>query len=139
MLGICFGHQILCDALGGRVMNNDRGWEVGSSNVYLTSSGRKSELFKGLGDTLSVYESHHDTVVDLPDEIDILADNFYGLQSFSYRNFIFGVQFHPEFSYDVMKAYYSARKEVLSDSSKYRVDHINDGFKVIDNFIDVNI
>ena len=35
MLGICFGHQILCNALGAEVVNNEAGWEIGSSKVQI--------------------------------------------------------------------------------------------------------
>ena len=137
MLGICFGHQILGSAIGGSVVNNNTGWEIGSSIVSLTENGRRSALFKGLQDSFSVYESHHDTVIDLPENVDILAQNEYGLQSFSYDDFIFGVQFHPEFSFEVMKAYYSARIEKIGNNKKYDVNNLNQGLKVIDNFIDI--
>ena len=93
---------------------------------------------KSFEDSFSVYESHHDTVVDLTEDMTVLAQNEYGLQSFSYLDFIFGVQFHPEFSFDVMKAYYSARIEKIKND-KYYVDDQNEGFKVIDNFININL
>ena len=139
MLGICFGHQIIASALGAKVVNNKQGWELGSSNINLTSSGSKSLLFKGLHETFEVYESHHDTVVDIPEEINVLAQNEYGLQSFSYSDYVFGVQFHPEFSYDVMKAYYEARKNKLKNKDKYYVVNQNQGVKVLNNFIDINL
>ena len=138
MLGICFGHQILSDVLGAEVGNNDKGWEIGSSTVSLTDAGQKSLLFKGFKDSFLVYESHHDTAINLPSNVDILAQNEYGLQSFSYSDFIFGVQFHPEFNFDVMKAYYLARIEKINNNKKYYVNKQNDGLRVIDNFIDIN-
>ena len=137
MLGICFGHQILGSAIGANVVNNSAGWEVGSSLVSITESGQKSPLFKGFEDSFSVYESHHDTVINLPENVDILAQNEYGLQSFSYDDFAFGVQFHPEFSFEVMKAYYSARMKKIDNNKKYYVNNLNQGLKVIDNFIDI--
>ena len=137
MLGICFGHQIIGSAIGASVVNNSEGWEVGSSKVSLTETGRKSPLFKGFEDSFLVYESHHDTVVDLPDKVELLAQNEYGLQSFSYEDFIFGVQFHPEFSFEVMKAYYSARIKKIDNNKKYYVNNLNQGLKVIDNFINI--
>ena len=137
MLGICFGHQIIGSAIGASVVNNESGWEIGSSTVSLTESGKKSPLFKGFEDNFSVYESHHDTVIKLPENLDILAQNEYGLQSFSYDDLIFGVQFHPEFSFEVMKAYYAARMNKIDNNKKYYVNNLNQGLKVIDNFIDI--
>ena len=139
MLGICFGHQIIASALGAKVVNNKKGWELGSSKVNLTSIGCKSSLFKSLHKSFDVYESHHDTVVNIPKKIDVLAQNEYGLQAFSYSDYVFGVQFHPEFKYDVMKAYYKARKDKLKNKDKYYVVNQNQGVKVLNNFIDINL
>ena len=47
ILGICFGHQIILSALGGNVVKNNKGWEIGSSEVTLTNNGLRSKLFKG--------------------------------------------------------------------------------------------
>ncbi len=139
MLGICFGHQVIASALGAKVVDNKKGWELGSSKVNLSTSGCKSTLFKGFDKNFEVYESHHDVVVDIPKKIDILAQNEYGLQSFSYLDYVFGVQFHPEFNYDVMKAYCEARKDKLKNKDKYYVTSQNQGVKVLDNFINMNL
>ncbi len=136
ILGICFGHQILCSALGAKVFDNSAGWEIGSSRVQLTDKGKLSPLFNGFDKQFSVYQSHHDVVSHLPDNIDLLCANEYGVQSISFSDFIYGVQFHPEFSYDVMNAYFRARTKDLKDGDFKVVDR-NDGIKVVDNFINL--
>ena len=83
-----------------------------------------------------MYQSHHDVVSGLPDNLDLLCSNKFGVQSISYKNRVFGVQFHPEFSYDVMKAYFDIRTQDLADSD-YSVLNKNDGNKVVDNFINI--
>ena len=135
MLGICFGHQIICDALGSDVAKNGIGWEIGSSEVSLTDDGKSSDLFAGLDDTFSVYQSHQDVVRDVPSNVKVLAQNQYGVQSVSFDDTVFGVQFHPEFSFKVMKAYYSIRIKKIKNKEKYFVIDRNDGVKVVDNFI----
>ena len=136
ILGICFGHQILCKALGANVANNPAGWEIGSSEVFLSDKGLSSPIFKGFSPNFYVYQSHHDVVNGLPDNLDLLCSNKFGVQSVSYKNRVFGVQFHPEFSYDVMKAYFDIRTQDLADSD-YSVLNKNDGNKVVDNFINI--
>ena len=137
MLGICFGHQIICNAIGGTVVKNNLGWEIGSSKVLLTKKGLKSKIFKGLDTEFSVYQSHQDIVKDLPESATVLAYNKYGVQSFSLDDFIFGVQFHPEFKFDVMKAYYSIRTKKINTKKKYSIYNKNDGAIIVDNFIDM--
>ena len=78
MLGICFGHQIICNALGANVKKNSMGWELGSSDVLLTKKGTESALFNGFDSSFPVYQSHQDIVADVPDSIDILAQNIIG-------------------------------------------------------------
>jgi len=83
----------------------------------------------------SVYQSHQDIVKDVPDNVDVLAQNEYGVQSVSFNEIVFGVQFHPEFSFDVMEAYYSIRIKKIDSKEKHFVSNQNDGVKVVNNFI----
>ena len=136
VLGICFGHQILCSALGATVSDNPKGWEVGSSEVSLSEKGKSSPLFKGFSKDFYVYQSHHDVVSNLPENVDLLCSNQFGVQSISFSDFVFGVQFHPEFSYDVMNAYFDARTKKI-ENSNFKVVNQNEGSKVINNFINI--
>ena len=73
VLGICFGHQVLAHCLGAKVRKNKLGWELGSYKINLTEKGLKNKLFEGFSSQEIVYESHQDTVLELPNYIDILA------------------------------------------------------------------
>ena len=103
ILGICFGHQVLAHCLGATVKKNKLGWELGSYKINLTAKGLKNRLFEGFSSQEIVYESHQDTVLNLPSNVDILADSTKSNQSFSYNEKVFGVQFHPEFSKEVTR------------------------------------
>ena len=103
ILGICFGHQILAHCLGAEVKKNILGWELGSYKINLSEKGLQSKLFNGFSPEEIVYESHQDTVLNLPSNLDVLAFSEKSNQSFSYNDKIYGVQFHPEFSKEVTR------------------------------------
>jgi len=111
ILGICFGHQILADCLGAEVRKNKLGWELGSYKINLSEKGLQSKLFHGFSKEEIVYESHQDTVINIPSNLDILASSKKSNQSFSYNDKIYGVQFHPEFSKEVTRKLMDLRIE----------------------------
>ncbi len=64
-LGVCLGHQLLADALGGEVGKMDKS-EVGIADVALTEAGRADPLMRGLPDRLEVLQWHGAEVKRLP-------------------------------------------------------------------------
>ncbi|MCU4926017.1 type 1 glutamine amidotransferase [Halobacteria archaeon AArc-dxtr1] len=91
-LGICWGHQLLADVLGGTV--SDMGvYEVGYSRIE--HDGR-SRLFEGVGSEFTAFTSHSDEVAELPPGATSLAANEYSNHGFR-KDRVFGVQFHPEY------------------------------------------
>ena len=137
VLGICFGHQLLAECLGGKVEKNLLGWELGSYNISLTRDGINSKLFKSFKCGDIVYESHQDVVSALPSNAIELAFSDKGNQSFSYGHKIFGVQFHPEFSFEVTRKLMDLRKDrgiIIDNNQLY--ESVNSR-KILDNFIDI--
>jgi len=135
ILGICFGHQLIAQALGGIVKKNKKGWELGSSTITLNGKGLSSPLFKNILDKDYFYMSHQDVIMQLPHHGIELAYNDMGNQAYSIGNFIYGVQFHPEFSYEVVKKYADIRYEKGIIGSKLKILKSKTSGKVIDNFI----
>jgi len=135
ILGICFGHQLLAHCLGAKVKKNPLGWELGSYKISLSKEGLKHHLFSGILDNDVVYESHQDMVCHMPEDLISLASTEKSNQSFVYGNNIFGVQFHPEFSWEVTRMLMDLRikKGVKVDSHKLQVSP--NSYKVLDNFI----
>jgi len=98
VLGVCFGHQLLAHALGGRVERNPRGPEVGTHEVELTDAGRRDPLFDALPPRLAVQQNHEDHVSSPPPGAVVLARNPHSpVQAFAHGPRIRAVQFHPEF------------------------------------------
>jgi GMP synthase (glutamine-hydrolysing) len=91
-LGVCYGHQLLADVLGGTV--EDMGeYEIGYRSVELLGD---SLLFDGVDSPATVFETHSDRVADPPEDAALIAENDYGIQGFRHGD-VFGVQFHPEY------------------------------------------
>lgn len=137
MLGICFGHQLLASCLGGKVEKNIRGWELGSYNISLTENGKSSPLFHEFYHNDIAYESHQDVVISLPSEALELAYTDKGNQSFCFDDYLYGVQFHPEFTYEVVRKLMDLRikKGIRVDNQKI-LKSIN-GNNILNNFINI--
>jgi GMP synthase (glutamine-hydrolysing) len=106
VLGICYGHQLLAYALGGEVGDNPRGTEAGTVDVHLTEAGCADRLLGGLANPLRVQVSHQQTVLKLPPGAQHLAWSDRDThQAFVVGDNIWGVQFHPEFNAEVVRAY----------------------------------
>ena len=70
VIGICFGHQLLAEALGGRAAKSDNGWGLGVQDYELTA---RAGWMDGLPDRFSVRALHQDQVVALPPGATVLA------------------------------------------------------------------
>ncbi len=137
VLGICFGHQILAESLGGKVVKNIHGWELGSYKIKLTRDGKQSPLFKNILNDDIFYESHQDVVSELPAGSVQLAFTEKGNQSFVYNDYIYGVQFHPEFTWEVTRKLMDLRiKKGISVDSNI-LSKSKSGKIILSNFIDL--
>ena len=107
-LGVCYGHQILADVLGGDVEDMGR-YEIGYRDVVHFDN---SPLFDGIDRRFRVFTTHSDRVRALPADAQLLAANEYGIHGFRKGN-VYGVQFHPE--YDMETATTVTEKKDLPD------------------------
>lgn len=119
LFGICYGHQLLAQALGGTVGWNPRGLEVGTITVGLSEAGRTDPLFAGLPDELIVQAYHSQSVLELPAGARVLAGNAQDpLQAFAWGKAAWGVQFHPEFDADITRTYVDEDREELREEGQ---------------------
>lgn len=97
MLGICFGHQIMADALGGTVRKSEKGWGMGRHTYQVT---QRPPFLGGDRTSYAIVCSHQDQVIEPPAEAEVfLASDFTPFAGLVYRNgAAVSVQPHPEFS-----------------------------------------
>lgn len=115
VLGICFGHQILAQAMGGQVAYHPQGREIGTVAIELTADGQQDPLLSFLPPAFFAHTTHAQTVLELPEHAVLLASNaFEPHHAFRLGDRAWGLQFHPEFSTDIMSAYISELAESLS-------------------------
>jgi len=99
IIGICFGHQILAQALGGKVEKYQGGWDVGTTDYYLENEGIKS-----------LVAMHQDQVVELPQEAEVIARNdFCEYAGLAYKGNALSFQPHPEFTPEFIKSLINIR------------------------------
>ena len=106
MIGICFGHQLIIDALGGEVTKADEGWNLGRQVMTLNDS-----VTTDLPDRLAIPFFHQDQVVRLPGEMVCLASTprcRYAVCQM--EDHVITVQGHPEYSNEFSRALYQLRQ-----------------------------
>lgn len=106
ILGVCYGHQLLAHALGGDVHFHPQGREIGTVDITLAAEARDDALLSVLPDNARAQVTHAQSVKTLPPDATLLASNaFEPHHAFRVGERTWGVQFHPEFTTDIMRAY----------------------------------
>ncbi|MBM7853334.1 GMP synthase-like glutamine amidotransferase [Methylopila capsulata] len=94
--GVCLGHQLLADALGGRVTLMDAP-EVGLARVDLTDAGASDPIFEGFPRTIETLQWHGCEVSVLPEGAVALAANAAcAVQAMRWGDRAYGFQYHSE-------------------------------------------
>ena len=123
VLGVCFGHQLLAEAFGGRVARSPRGREIGTVPCELTPAGRADPLFEGVPGRFEAQATHEDEVAELPPGATVLAANGWSrVQAFAIGPAVRGVQFHPELEPATLGALAAARADALEAEAEARGD-----------------
>jgi GMP synthase (glutamine-hydrolysing) len=115
--GICYGHQLLGRAMGGEVGYHPLGKEVGTFEIRLKPEARQDPLFATLPRQFPVHATHSQSVLKLPPEAVLLAENSYEPHhAFRVGKCAWGVQFHPEYNCDIERDYIEAQAKSLTES-----------------------
>jgi len=113
MIGVCYGHQLIAHALGGKVGPNPAGRQMGSRMVDILDLDDR--LLGPLGPATVFQVTHLEVVLQAPPGSRVIAKNANDLNhGLHFGNNSWGVQFHPEFNQDIMNSYIRARASVLA-------------------------
>lgn len=116
LLGVCYGHQLLAHALGGRVGHNPRGREMGTVRIHSSPAARDDALFATAPPEFLAHATHLQTVLRPPrDSIVLARSSLDDCQAIRFAPRAWGMQFHPEFGVAEMRAYIRARDGALAD------------------------
>ena len=97
LVGICFGHQVIARALGGRVAKFEGGWGVGVHHYQVADNDNVPLDFKDI----AFCAFHQDQVLEKPEKMtSFLSSEFCQHAGLIYKDRILTFQGHPEFSKD---------------------------------------
>ena len=106
ILGVCYGHQLLAHALGGHVDYHPQGREVGTVAIEKTATADEDALLTGVPANFLAHASHRQSVLQLPPGAVALARSAHDAHhAVRYAPNVWGLQFHPEFSVEIMRGY----------------------------------
>ena len=107
LVGICFGHQVMAQAFGGRVIKSPKGWGIG---LHRYTAMQRTPWMEG-DDVIAVSASHQDQVVEPPPGATVLAgSDFCPFGALRYGDqHALSIQLHPEFSADFSRALIETR------------------------------
>ncbi|MGB4660466.1 MAG: aminodeoxychorismate/anthranilate synthase component II [Mobilitalea sp.] len=97
ILGVCLGHQAICETFGAKITLAKRLMHGKQSTIYIANG---SPIFKGLAPIIQAAR-YHSLIAEkdtLPDELLVIAEDEDGeVMAVKHRNYdIYGLQFHPE-------------------------------------------
>ena len=107
MIGVCFGHQIIAQALGGSVEKSDKGFGAGAMGYSL-------HTLRGEERDITLYAWHQDQVVKAPPNAKVIAtSDFCPIAGLQYDQRVLTFQAHPEFTRDYMAELAEARRGIV--------------------------
>jgi GMP synthase-like glutamine amidotransferase len=113
-VGICFGHQLIAHALGGRTERAGTGWGVGALTMQVTAD---APWMTPTLPSVTLLYSHQDQVTELPPDGEILATAPHcPVAMLAVGEDVVGIQAHPEFGVDYVRALLDDRVDRIGEA-----------------------
>ena len=111
LVGVCFGHQVMAQAFGGKVEKSANGWGIGLQRYAID----KVEPWMDSSSDIAIPASHQDQIVVQPPHTEVVASSpFAPFAALAWTDRpAISVQFHPEFEPAYAKALIEARRDKL--------------------------
>jgi GMP synthase-like glutamine amidotransferase len=101
LVGLCFGHQMVAHALGGRVGLSPGGWRIGTAPTHYAQA---LPFMQPAQATISLFAAHQEQVLQPPPGARVVGgDAFAPAGALAIGSHIFTTQYHPELSLDFMR------------------------------------
>jgi GMP synthase (glutamine-hydrolysing) len=140
--GICFGMQILAQALGGDVESNPNMAELGNCVIETNGEALKDPIFSNLPNTFLAHAGHKDSVTILPPHSVIFGGSKKcPIQAIRVKKNVYGTQFHPELTVPEMRRRFNAYWDHYENSNALQelgnsLEETHEAHKLLQLFID---
>lgn len=127
IIGVCFGHQAVANALGGRSDRNPQGWEAGLFELIYDEAEFPADLAKFIAELpRRILEIHSDHVVDPPTGARVFASTEKTkIQAYCIPGRVLGLQGHPEFNNDIVRDLVRSRARSGIIDDKEAIEMLN--------------
>lgn len=116
LIGVCFGHQIVAHALGGKAVKWHKGWVAGTRRLPVLAHPLTGQA--STGESMSLLYTHQDQVVALPpDAYCWLGDDLCQYAGFAIAGKVLTLQGHPEFAADYIAALIEKKRPDIGEAA----------------------